>query len=124
MKRRKMMLKGLSLCLLLIYLFFPFGQTVSAQPPTDAGFEEDFEGQQLPDGWESTPDTTVSDGALRLYGGNFAMRLGRWGAQTSQVRLRFNTSMGEFLIHYFASDQGSYNLVFLPDTIFLERGTG
>ncbi len=97
---------------------------VQAQPPGDGAFQTDFESAQLEEGWETTPDTTISEGALRLYGGNFAMRLGQWGDQTTQIRLRFNTTMGEFLIHYFANDQGSYNLVFLPEMIVLEKGTG
>ncbi len=117
--------KTLSISTLIILTVLALIPTqVWAQPPGDTAFSTDFETDRLGEGWESTPDVTISEGALRLYGGNFAMRVGRWGDQNTQIRLRFNNSMGEFLIHYFAGEQGSYNLVILPEVIILEKGSG
>ena len=96
---------------------------VSAQPQEGGGFTEDFESSPV-QGWELSPDTTVEEGELRLYGGNFAMRLGAWGDQDTQIRLQFPASEGEFVIHYFANDQGGYNLIFAPDMVVLEKSAG
>ena len=96
---------------------------VSAQAETQGGFTEEF--NSLPgDGWEHTPDVTVTDGALMLYGGNFLMKLGVWGDQQTTIRFRRNTAEGEFIIHYFASDRGSYNLNLSPDRVVLEKSSG
>lgn len=118
---RPILLMTLLLC---AFLTLQPALSAKAQPPEGQPFETDFETGALGPGWEATPDVTFSEGALRLYGGNFAMKLGRWSDQTTHIRLRFNTSMGEFLIHYCASEQGSYNLVFLPEVILLEKGGG
>ena len=104
---------------LLTGLFSP----VYAQPQEGSGFTEDFESSPA-QGWELSPDTTVEEGELRLYGGNFAMRLGEWGDQDTQIRFQFPAAEGELVIHYFANEQGGYNLIFAPDMVVLEKSAG
>lgn len=95
---------------------------VWAQNP-EGGFSEDFDSDDL-EGWERTPDAIVRDGVLRLAGGNFAFKLGDWGDQETVIQLRFNSNEGRLFLHYFATDQGSYNLIFIPEAIILEKAAG
>ena len=96
---------------------------VPAQPVNGDGFTEDFETTPT-QGWELSPDTVVEEGQLRLYGGNFAMRTGAWGDQDTQIRFMFPAMEGEFVIHYFSSDQDGYNLTFAPEMVVLEKNAG
>ena len=121
-RKNKIVLCSLVLLTVLLAVICPSGP-VCAQTETQGGFTEEF--NALPtEGWEHTPDVTVTDGALVLYGGNFAMKLGVWGDQATTIRFRRNATDGEFIVHYFASDQGSYNLIFLPDRVILEKSSG
>ena len=93
-----------------------------AQTP-EGGFVEDFDSEDLA-GWERTPDALIRNGVLRLAGGNFAFKLGDWGDQETTIHLRFNNNEGRLFIHYFATDEGSYNLIFMPEAIVLEKAAG
>lgn len=95
----------------------------SAQPVDGEGFTEEFE--ELPgEGWEISPDIAVDEGQLRLWGGNFLLRLGAWGDQEIKIRLQVPAEEGEFIIQYFMNEQGSYNLILTPDHALLEKGSG
>ena len=85
-------------------------------------FTENFDDPQLP-GWEHSPEVIVSDGTLRIAPGNFAARLGSWGGFDLTLKLRFD-SPGETEIHYHATDQGAYLLVFTPERLFLLKSGG
>ncbi len=108
---------------LLVFLLAASVHIVWGAPQAQEGFQEDFEAADLA-GWETTPDVTVVEGALRLYGGNFAMRLGQWGDQETQIRFKLGSAEGEFILHYFAGDGGSYNLILMPENLILEKGSG
>ena len=95
----------------------------SAQPADGGGFTEEFD--ELPtEGWEFSPDIAVDEGQLRLWGGNMMMRPGAWGDAEIKIRFQVPAMEGEFIIHYFMNDQGSYNLILTPDHIILEKGAG
>ena len=110
------------LLLLVVFLVVDF-QIARAAPQSQEGFDVDFDSGDL-EGWETTPDVIVSDGSLRLYGGNFAIKLGNWGDQETIIRLLPGAQEGECIIHYFVSDRGGYNLILTPDSVILEKGTG
>jgi hypothetical protein len=107
---------------LLAYVLFP-SLVYAQETDNQVGFTEDFEGEPL-EGWELSPDAIVTEGYLRLYGGNSAMKIGGWGDQTTQLRIQFSSFDGELMVHYFSSDRGSYNLIFTPEMIILEKVSG
>jgi len=108
---------------LLIFLSTASFQIAWGLPQAQEGFQEGFEAAGLP-GWETSPDVTVVEGSLRLYGGNFAMHLGEWGDQETYLRFKVGASEGEFIIHYFAGERGGYNLILMPEMMVLEKGSG
>ena len=120
MKRLWIVSVFLFLGALMIPICVPSPPLVMAQ---DGGFSETFDETNL-EGWEHTPEVIINDGVLRLYGGNFVFRMGGWGDQETTILLRFESTEGEFFIHYLATDQGSYNLIFRVGTILLEKSTG
>ncbi len=116
--------KKLTIFVTLLIMFTVSGlnhSAVWAIPFGQEGFSQDFASGEL-EGWEMTPDVTVVDGKLRLYGGNFAMKFGDWGDQEMKLELSLSSAEGEFIIHYFATDSGSYNLILTPMTMLLEKG--
>jgi len=120
MKRKIRSVALLTGLVLLCLLMSP--ALVSAQPPRE-GFSEDFESSQL-EGWEYTAELNVAEGVLKLYSGDFAMKMGGWGNQTTNIRMKFNDGVSEFFIQYFARGKNvdNYTLVFLPDMILLDKG--
>jgi len=86
------------------------------------GFTETFDDTQLP-GWEHSPEVIVSNGALRIAPGNFAARMGVWQDFDLTFKLRFD-SPGESEIHYRATDNGAYLLVFTPERLMLLKARG
>ena len=98
MKRKIRSIALLTGLVLLCLLISP--ELVSAQPPRE-GFSEDFESSQL-EGWEYTAELNISEGVLKLYSGDFAMKMGGWGDQTTNVRIKFNDGVSEFFVQYFA----------------------
>ena len=110
--------------LVIIFSLLAFGlfriPVYAQEPENQGGFTEDFE-NNAHERWELSPEAIVTEGHLRLYGGNSAMNIGSWGDQTTQLRIWFSSLDGEFLLHYFASDQGSYNLIFTPKVVILEK---
>lgn len=109
--------------LLVALCVFSFAPSVALAQTSEGGFTEEFDAERL-EGWEHTPEIALSDGVLRLYGGNFVFKLGSWGDQEIRIRLRLGSIQGAFLIHYFATDNGSYNLVFTPESVRLEKAAG
>ena len=105
---------------MVVCAFLP--SAVWAQTP-EGGFSENFDSDDL-EGWERTPDAIIRDGVLHLTGGNFAFKLGDWGDQETVIQMRINSNEGRLFIHYFATDQGSYNLIFFPEAIVLEKAAG
>ncbi|MCJ7622540.1 MAG: DUF4956 domain-containing protein [Anaerolineaceae bacterium] len=99
--------------LLLIYT------PAAAQNDEGGGFSETFDDSTL-EGWEISEGATVSGGVLKISPGNFAFRHGTWSELTLTVQLKF-TPPGEVMIHYYASETGSYNLHIMKDVLFLEK---
>ncbi len=97
--------------------------TVNAVPVQQEDFEQGFDEDGL-QGWDIAPEATTVDGKLRLYGGSFALKPGRWGDQETQIRLWVTAEEGEIIIHYFANEGISYNLILVPDRLILEKGFG
>lgn len=81
------------------------------------GFTESFDDPQLT-GWEHSPEVIVSEGVLRIAPGNFAAHMGPAGDFDLSLRLRFD-GQGETEVQYFATDSGSYLLIFTPDRLML-----
>lgn len=114
--------KTISLTILLlssILIIFLFVVPATAQ---GEDFTETFDDTQLP-GWEHAPEVIVSDGVLRIAPGNFAARLGSWTNFDLKLKLRFNLP-GETEVHYRATDNGAYLLIFIPDRLILLRASG
>lgn len=85
-----------------------------------SGFTATFEDSSL-EGWEHGQDVIVEDGVLRIAPENPAFRIGSWSIGSLHVRARFAGADGVGIIHYHASDQGSYNLRVSSDEWALER---
>lgn len=85
-----------------------------------AGLTETFDDASL-EGWEHGQDVLVADGVLRLAPYNPAFRIGSWNLASLRARARFTEAGGIGVIHYHATDQGSYNLLVASDQWTLER---
>ena len=91
---------------------------VSAQEG-EGGSIETFDDSELP-GWERSPEVTVTDGTMKINPGSFAFKGGAWADLTLSVKVRY-TGPGVIIIHYCASDTGSYNLHITEEGAMLER---
>ncbi|MEK6222771.1 MAG: DUF1080 domain-containing protein, partial [Chloroflexota bacterium] len=98
--------------------------TIVTMPATPAfaqgsGFTETFDEAEL-SGWEYSQDVSVEDGALKIFGGNFAIRFGDWSDITLDVRLRFTPS-GEVVVNYYMGPTGTYSLIIPGEVLILEK---
>lgn len=91
---------------LLLAVLMPLG--VVAAPVTQDGSTETFDDTELP-GWEHSPDVAVTNGALRIHPGNFALRLGDVQNPTIDLRVKYS-SPGEAVIGYAFREEGRYML--------------
>ncbi len=89
---------------------------VSAQ---GEGFQETFDGPTL-EGWETHPDVTITEGALKLPPGSFALHLGDWSEITLTVKMKYSGE-GEALINYYFRDRNTYSLRFTTGMLSLEK---
>ena len=105
-------------------LIIPFLVLLLVVPAWAQGgdFTEDFEDPALP-GWERSPDVIIVEGALRISNGNFAFKMGEWRDYTLTIRFRAN-GPGDVSVHYYARDEGRYQLHILPEEVILERNIG
>lgn len=88
-----------------------------------AGFMTTFDDGSL-EGWEHGQDVIVEDGVLRLASENPVFRMGNWSIGSLVVRARSTGASGFWIVHYQATDQGSYNLRIATDEWALERSDG
>jgi hypothetical protein len=117
MNRKNISLIVVFLCSTLIVTLYAIPASAQGE-----GFTETFDDPQLP-GWEYSPEVIVSNGVLRIAPGNFAARPDPWGDFALSFRLRFDAP-GETEIHYHATENGGYLLVFTPDRLLLLRESG
>jgi hypothetical protein len=91
----------------------------SAQNDEGGGFSDTFDDPNLV-GWEYSEGTTVSDGVLKINPGNIAFKHGAYSELTLTVQLKF-TPPGEVMIHYYASETGSYDLHIMEEVVVLVK---
>lgn len=101
---------------MVVCLLLTFSTSALAQ---DNGFEDLFDSPELA-GWEHSQDVIVSGGILSINPGNFAFRNGEFSEISLEITLR-HSQPGSIMIHYYATDQGAYDLHFLENEIMLDK---
>jgi hypothetical protein len=114
--------KRISLIVLLLSSILIIGIYVVPAAAQGEGFTESFDNSELSE-WEHSPEVIVSDGVLRIAPGNFAARFGSFDNFDLTLKLRFEDP-GETEIHYHATDNGSYLLIFALDRLILLKTFG
>jgi len=114
MKRKYSLLRVLITLVSLLMVF-------SSAAAQEGGFEEDFENSDL-EGWDHAPEVAVSEGVLRIGGGNWAVRIANIDNFTASFHVKYS---GEGIVIFrFNMFEGSdYGLIFHQDSIVLERVT-
>ncbi len=109
-------MKKQSAMLLVFIVSFLIFMPVAAQ---GEGFTENFDDSNLSE-WEHTPEVVVSEGALKIGPGNFALRFGNWTDVNFSLKLK-SSGPTEFVVHYNFRDESRYALVFTPDELLFEK---
>lgn len=117
MKTKQFLLGAYALVILMAALL-----VCPAAAQEGGGFTDTFDDASL-QGWEHGQDVIVENGVLRLSPGAPVFRIGRWTLISLQVRARFAGADCAAVIHYHATDQGSYNLHISPEMVTLEKAS-
>lgn len=112
-KKLIVFLSGLIIVVLTVSILFDPGYA------QENGFTESFDDSELT-GWELSPEASVADGVLRIKSGGFALRFGDWSEITLTLKVKY-TGEGEFWVNYYVREEGKYGIIFLDDTILLEK---
>ena len=100
--------------LTILWVLLVLIQPIAAQ---EEQVTEAFDAAELP-GWELSPDTTVVNGVLRIYPGNYALRMGNWANLTFSVRLHY---AGNVRIRYCFREENHYTIHLIENTLILEK---
>lgn len=85
----------------------------------EEGFTETFDDPSLP-GWEKSREAIVTEGALHMTPGSFALHIGDWTEITLTVKVKYSGE-GVTVVNYYFRDEGKYGLFLNTGRVRLEK---